>query len=216
MRDYEANAYLHKNFAFNKFTIISNLFVGLLIISNLLATKLVTFWGIILPAAVIAYPFCFMVGDVLTEVWGFRNAKKVIWLGFGINLLLTVMTNWAISFPFPSFWPGQTSYAFIFGAVPRIVVASFIGYLAGELSNSLSLEWIKTFTGESHLWIRTIGSSIIGQILDTGLFIGIAFYGTMPTAVLIQLMIAQYLFKVACEALGGTPLAYLLIGWAKK
>ena len=129
---------------FNKFTIVSTLFVMLLIISNLLATKMILVLGFVLPAAVIVYPFCFMVGDVLTEVWGFKTARKVIWLGFFMNALLILFTNIGIHLSFPEFWTGQESFASIFGAVPRIVLASFIGYLAGELSNSWSLEFIKS------------------------------------------------------------------------
>lgn len=187
----------------------------LLIISNLLATKMILVLGFVLPAAVIVYPFCFMVGDVLTEVWGFKTAKKVIWLGFFMNLLLVVFTNIAIPLTYPEFWKGQEHFQFIFGAVPRIVLASFIGYLAGELSNSWSLELIKKITKSRWLYVRTIGSSVVGQILDTGLFITIAFYGSMPNEVLITMIIAQYIFKVLCEAFVGTSLAYGLVRWVK-
>lgn len=204
------------NKPFNKFTIITTLYVVLLIISNLMATKMIDIWGMILPAAVIAYPLCFMCGDVLTEVWGYKTARKVIWLGFIMNLLLVIWTYIGVYLPYPSFWQGQEAYSFIFTAVPRITLASFVGYIFGELSNSWSLEWIKKFTGEKLLFVRTIGSSVIGQVLDTILFFTIAFYGTMPNNVLITMMITQYLFKVCCEALGGTPLAYGLISWAKR
>lgn len=200
---------------FNKFTIISTLFVMLLIISNLLATKMIFILGFVLPAAVIVYPFCFMVGDVLTEVWGFKTAKKVIWLGFFMNLLLIIFTNIAIPLTYPEFWKGQEHFQFIFGAIPRIVLASFIGYLVGELSNSWSLELIKKITNGKWLFVRTIGSSMVGQVFDTVLFITIAFYGTMPNEVLITMVIAQYIFKVLCEALAGTPLAYGLVRWVE-
>ncbi|ADG81812.1 queuosine precursor transporter [Thermincola potens] len=201
---------------FNKFTVITSLYIILLIISNLMATKLVTFWGMVLPAAVIAYPLCFMTGDVLTEVWGYKTAKKVIWLGFFANFLLVVWTNIGVYMPYPDFWQGQEHYKFIFNAVPRITLASFAGYIFGELTNSWSLEFIKKFTGERFLFIRTIGSSVIGQVLDTLFFFTIGFYGTVPNKVLITMIVTQYLFKVACEALGGTPLAYMLVKWAKK
>lgn len=200
---------------FNKFTIVTTLFVMLLIISNLLATKMIMVLGFVLPVAVIVYPFCFMVGDVLTEVWGFKIAKKVIWLGFFMNLLLIIFTNIAIPLTYPEFWKGQEHFQFIFGAIPRIVLASFIGYLVGELSNSWLLELIKKITNGKWLFIRTIGSSMVGQIFDTVLFITIAFYGTMPNEVLITMVIAQYIFKVLCEALAGTPLAYGLVRWVK-
>lgn len=204
------------NNTFNKFTIITSLYIILLIISNLMATKMVIFWGMILPAAVIVYPFCFMCGDVLTEIWGYKTTRKVIWLGFAMNFLLVIWTYIGVYLPYPSFWQGQEAYGFIFNAIPRITLASFIGYIFGELSNSWSLEWIKKITGQKLLFVRTIGSSIIGQMLDTIFFFTIAFYGTVPNNVLITMMITQYLFKVCCEALGGTPLAYGLVHWVRK
>jgi len=181
-----------------------------------MATKLISIFGMILPAAVLAYPLCFMTGDVLTEIWGYKTAKKVIWLGFFLNALLVIWTNAGIYLPYPEFWTGQEAYKFIFGAVPRITLGSFVGYIFGELSNSFTLEYIKKFTGSKLMFIRTIGSSVVGQILDTIFFFTIAFYGTMPNDALITMMITQYFFKVICEALGGTPLAYILIGWARK
>ena len=204
------------NQKFNKFTIVSVMLVTLLIISNLMATKMVTLFGMVLPSAVIAYPFCFMLGDVLTEVWGYKEAKKVIWLGFFASLVLTIWTSIGIYMPYPDFWTNQSAYATIFGLVPRITLASFAGYLFGELINSWSLEFIKKYTGQKFLFIRTIGSSVLGQILDTVLFFGIAFYGTVPNNVLITMMVTQYVFKVCCEALLGTPLAYAVVKWAKK
>lgn len=199
-----------------KLNIVSVMFITLLIISNLMATKMTSILGLVLPAAVIAYPLCFMVGDVLTEVWGFKEAKRVILLGFFANFLLVVWTNLGILLPYPPFYEGQEAYAFIFGAIPRITLGSFAGYLAGELSNSWAMEKIKKLTGEKHMYVRTIGSSVLGQLLDSMLFYTIAFYGTMPNKTLIIMIFAQYIFKVLCEAIGGTPLAYMLIKWARK
>lgn len=200
----------------SKLTILSALFITLLIISNLMATKMVILWGMVLPAAVIAYPLTFMCGDVLTEVWGFKMTKKIIWLGFFMNALLTIWVYIGIYMPYPSFWTGQEHYQFIFGLVPRIVIGSFVGYIFGELSNSWSFDIIKKITNKKFLFVRTIGSSVIGQVFDTIFFFGIAFYGTVPNNVLITMMITQYLFKVACEAFVGTPLAYGLVKWARK
>lgn len=198
-----------------KFLFIVTLYITLLFISNLMATKLTNIFGLILPSAVIAYPLCFMTGDVLTEVWGYDEAKKVIWLGFGMMFLMTLWTNIGIYMPYPSYWKNQASYAAIFGAEPRITFFSFLGYLAGELSNSKSLEWIKA-KWPKYLFVRTIGSSIFGQIFDTGIFIVGAFYGMMPNNALWIMVITQYLFKICCEALGGTPLAYALVRWARN
>lgn len=195
---------------------ITTLYVTLLIASNLLATKMINFFGLTLPSAVLVYPFCFMCGDIITEVWGYEYAKKTIWIGFIMNLIVVATTWLAVYLPYPDFFTGQQAFSTIFMATPRVLVASFIGYLGSELVNAKSLEMIKSITGEKLLFVRTIGSSIIGQVFDTVPFILIAFYGTMPLQALFVMMVSQYLFKVICEAIGGTPLAYAMIGWAKK
>ena len=200
---------------FNKFTIVTTIYIVLLIISNLMATKMVTFAWLILPAAVLAYPFVFLLGDVLTEVYGLKSAKKVVWLAFFANALVVIWTWIGIYMPYPVFWQGQAHYAFIFGFVPRIVLGSFLAYLVGENINVWIMEKLKVTTGNK-LWIRTIGSSAVGQVLDTVIFITFAFYGTMPNPVLITMIFTQYVFKLCCEAFLGTPLAYAVVKWARK
>lgn len=200
----------------NKKIFITTLYVTLLIASNLLATKMINFFGLTLPSAVLVYPFCFMCGDIITEVWGYGFAKKAIWYGFIMNLIVVATTWLAVYLPYPEFFTGQEAFSTIFMATPRVLFGSFVGYLGSELANSKSLEAIKAITGEKWLFVRTIGSSIIGQVFDTVPFILIAFYGSMPFEALLAMMVNQYLFKVICEAVGGTPLAYALIGWAKK
>jgi uncharacterized integral membrane protein (TIGR00697 family) len=194
---------------------MSAAFVVTLLISNILAMKLIVVGAMILPAAVIIYPFCFMVGDVLTEVWGYGYARKVIYAGFVANLGLVLFTYLGGLLPAAPTWQGQEAYMALFGLIPRIVVASFVGYLLGELVNSWSLEKIKQATGPRLLFVRTIGSTVAGQILDTVIFIGIAFYGIVPTPVLLTMILSQYIVKVGLEALAGTPLAYLLVNWAR-
>lgn len=196
--------------------IISIAFVVTLFISNILASKLISVGRMILPAAVIIYPFCFMVGDILTEVWGYKYAKRVIYTGFAANFLMVGFIYIGQLLPPASVWPKQEAYVEIFGIVPRIVIGSFIAYLAGELLNSWLLEKIKTWTGMKLLFIRTVGSSVVGQFFDTLLFITIAFLGTVPNNVLLDLLIAQYFAKILIEVIGGTPLAYLLVGWARN
>lgn len=198
-----------------RYMIVAVLYVALLLISNIMASKVVLLGGMILPAAVVVYPFSFMMGDVLTEVWGFQRARQVIWLGFLANVLMVVFATLGQYMTPAPFWPHQEAYKAILGAVPRIVLASFVAYLAGELSNSYVLEAIKQRTGNRLLFVRTIGSTLVGQVLDTALFIGIAFAGTMPAAALLQMMMWQYLTKVTLEAVGGTPLAYALVNWAR-
>jgi len=195
--------------------IISIAFVVSLLISNILAVKLIIIGPLVLPAAVIIYPFCFMLGDVVTEVWGYGYARGVILAGFGANLALAFFSYVGGLLPAAPVWPHQDAYMVIFAMVPRILAASFIAYLIGELVNSYTLEKIKSWTGSRLLFVRTIGSSVIGQLLDTAVFITIAFYGTVPNQILLLMLIGQYLFKIGLEALAGTPLAYLMVKWAR-
>lgn len=199
----------------NKREIVSIAFVVSLLISNILAVKLMVIGPLILPAAVIIYPFCFMLGDIITEVWGYNYARKVIFVGFFANAAMVLFSYLGGLLPAAPVWPHQDAYKAIFTMVPRIVVASFIAYLLGELLNSYSLEKIKSWTGVRLLFIRTIGSSLIGQLVDTGVFITLAFYGLVPNQVLLIMMLSQYLVKVGLEAVAGTPLAYLMVNWAR-
>lgn len=199
----------------SKREIVSVSFVVSLLISNILAVKLMIIGPMVLPAAVIIYPFCFMLGDVITEVWGYNYARKVIFAGFFANAAMVVFSYLGGLLPAAPVWPHQESYMAIFAMVPRIVVASFIAYLLGELLNSYSLEKIKSWTGVRLLFLRTIGSSIVGQLFDTGVFITIAFYGVVPNQVLLLMLLSQYLVKVGLEAVAGTPLAYLMVKWAR-
>ncbi|HAA37758.1 MAG TPA: hypothetical protein DCE00_02670 [Firmicutes bacterium] len=200
----------------NKREVMAVAFIVTLLTSNILATKLTVLGPFILPAAVVVYPFCFMCGDILTEVWGFKYAKKVILAGFAANIFLTLLIYIGQILPAAPTWPHQEAYITIFAPVPRIVLGSLVAYLFGELTNSFALERIKDMTGPGLLFVRTIGSSIVGQFFDTVIFIGIAFLGTIPLNVLFQIMLGQYLIKIALETLGGTPLAYLLINWSKE
>ena len=201
-----------------KLSIVAGMFILSLIISNLLATKLTGLNAITLPAAVLIYPFCFMLGDVLTEVWGYKIARKVIWLGFAAQLAVIFFTFIGIYLPVAEHWHNQSAYEAIFFMTPRILLGSFLGYLAGELCNSWIMDKMKNLdkSGKQPLWVRTISSSAAGQVFDTALFITIAFYGVIPLSSLAIMIVAQYVFKLLCEALLGTPLAYLLIKWAKK
>lgn len=196
--------------------VIAVFFIVSLLVSNLMASKLTVIWGFTLPAAVILYPFCFMLGDVLTEVWGYRYARKVIFAGFAANLMMSLFCYIAVLMPAAPGFNNQEAFASVFGLVPRIVVASILGYLAGELSNSFVLDRIKRHFGAKRLYVRTILSSVVGQLFDTGIFITVAFFGLLPANVFITLMVSQYLFKIILEACAGTPLAYLLVGLVRK
>ena len=158
-----------------------------------------------------------MLGDVLTEIWGYRTARKVIFLTFLCNILLIVCTQIGVWLPSPDYLESNaTAYNTIFTYVPRIVIGSLVGFLLGELSNAWFMERIKQKTKGRRLWVRTIGSSLIGYIFDTLPFVLIAFYGTLTTRDLLLMIGFQYVMKIAIEIVFGTPVAYAVIASLKK
>lgn len=206
------------------FTLVTAVFVTVLIISNIIAVKLVSIFGLILPAAVILFPISYIFGDILTEVYGYANARRVIWTGFLCNLI-AVLAIWIGGLlPYASFWTAgslttakdaQQAYSAILGFTPRLLVASFIAYLVGEFLNSFVLAKLKITTKGRFLWIRTIGSTIVGEGADSAIFITIAFAGILPTTALLTTILSQWLFKVAYETVA-TPLTYLVVNFLKK
>jgi len=191
------------------------LFVAVLLISNIVAQKTFVVGPFVFPAAVIVFPLSYIFGDVLTEVYGYGRARQVIWGGLVANLLMVLVFQATIALPPSEAWGGQEAYARVLGTVPRIVLASMIGYWAGEFSNSYVLAKMKILTHGRRLWTRTIGSTLVGQGVDTGLFIFVAFVGTLPGSVLVRLLVSSYLFKVAYEV-AATPLTYLVVGFLKR
>jgi uncharacterized integral membrane protein (TIGR00697 family) len=197
------------------FLILVALFITCLITANIIAVKLITVFGLVLPAAVIVFPVSYILGDVLTEVYGYRQARRVIWLGFGCNLVLVIAIWVGEILPPASFWGGQSAYARILGYTPRILVASFLAYLVGEFSNSFVLAKLKIATKGRHLWTRTIGSTLVGQGLDSVVFISLAFAGNIPFSGLFSAIIAQWLTKTAYEA-AVTPFTYKAVNFLKQ
>jgi uncharacterized integral membrane protein (TIGR00697 family) len=197
------------------FLVLACCFVVLLLLANIIAGKMANFFGITLPAAVILFPLTYIFGDVLTEVYGFKKARLIIWLGFAANLLMVAVFLVTLALPYPDFWRGQTAFATVLGLTPRIVAASLLAYLAGELVNSVVLSRLKVRTKGRALWLRTIGSTVVGEGIDTVLFIAIAFGGALPPGVLGTMMLAQYLWKVFYEA-AVTPLTYYVVRWVKQ
>lgn len=196
------------------FLTIACLFVSCLLISNIIAGKLIMVHGLVLPAAVILFPVTYIFGDVMTEVYGFRRARLVIWIGFACNLLMALVFLAAIALPSPGFWQGQGAYATVLGMTPRVVAASLLAYFLGEWSNAAILSRMKIITDGRWLWTRTISSTVVGEGLDTVIFIGLAFGGSLAWPVLGQMMLAQYLWKVSYEVLL-TPLTYYIVGKLK-
>jgi hypothetical protein len=179
-----------------------------------MAVKLINVWGLTLPAAIIIFPLSYIFGDVLTEVYGYSQARKVIWLGFFCNLIAVIAFSIGKVIPPASFWEGQDAYNTILGYAPRLLVASFIAYLIGEFSNSFILTKMKILTKGRWLWTRTIGSTIVGEGLDALVFIFIAFGGTVSILVLLKIVLAHWLFKTGYEVVV-TPLTYAIIGYLK-
>lgn len=190
-------------------------FVTCLITSNIVAVKLIDVFGRVLPAAIFIFPVSYIAGDVLTEVYGYRRTRKVIWLGFLCNLI-TVAAVWVGQISPPAtFWDGQASYERILGYTPRLLLASFAAYLAGEFSNSFVLAKLKIATKGKWLWMRTIGSTLVGQGIDSLVFITLAFAGLMPGSALLGVIAAQWVAKCLYEA-AVTPLTYVIVGFLKR
>ncbi|MFC1847369.1 queuosine precursor transporter [Chloroflexota bacterium] len=197
----------------HRFVAITTIFVTCLITANIIAVKIISLGAVILPAAIFVFPLSYIFGDVLTEVYGYRWARRVIWLSFICNLIFVVFAWIGQILPPAPFWGGQEAYENILGYAPRLLVASFSGYLVGEFANSFIMARMKILTRGRWLWSRTIASTIVGQGLDTAIFITIAFIGTpsfMPVMVLYH-----WLAKTAIEALS-TPFTYAVVNFLKK
>ncbi|MEW5869055.1 MAG: queuosine precursor transporter [Chloroflexota bacterium] len=197
------------------FVVVAAVFVTCLITANITAVKLVSLFNLVIPAAVIIFPLSYIFGDILTEVYGYRQARKVIWLGFICNLIAVVAIWIGQLLPPASFWDGQASYERILGYTPRLLVASFVAYLIGEFANSFVLAKMKIYTQGRWLWMRTIGSTVIGQGLDSLVFITIAFIGTIPTSGLVTAIITQWGVKALYETLV-TPITYMVVAFLKR
>jgi uncharacterized integral membrane protein (TIGR00697 family) len=196
------------------FLAVVALFLTCLITANIIAVKLISVGGLVLPAAIIVFPVSYILGDVLTEVYGYHQARRVIWLGFACNLILVAAVLVGQVLPAASLWDGQAAYERILGYTPRILVASFLAYLVGEFSNSLILAKMKIATNGRWLWTRTIGSTLIGQGLDSFIFITLTFVGTIPLHALLSTIITQWLAKTIYEA-AATPLTYKVVSFLK-
>ena len=193
--------------------VITALFVTSLLTANIIAVKLFVVAGVVLPAGVVIFPLSYLFGDVLTEVYGYAQTRRVIWLGFFCNLLMVIAIYVGQVLPPASFWQGQSAYENTLGFAPRLLLASFVAYLLGEFVNSFILAKLKILTKGRWLWTRTIGSTAVGQALDSSVFIAIAFAGSVPD--LGSLILAQWLFKTLYEIVA-TPLTYFVVNALKR
>ena len=192
---------------------VTALFVTLYLVSNVMAVKVISIFGLFyFDAGTITFPFAYMLGDVLTEMWGFKTAKKVIWMTFFCNILMVLCTQIGVWLPSPDYLDETAqAYNHIFSYVPRIVIGSLVGFLLGELSNAWLMEKIKEKTKGKKLWVRTIGSSAVAYWFDSLPFVLIAFLGVVTTRDLLMMIAFQYGAKLLIEAVFGTPMAYATI-----
>jgi len=197
-----------------RFVACAALFVTCLLTANTIAAKLVVVAGVTLTAAIVIFPLSYVLGDVLTEVWGYAAARRVIWLGFACNLVMVVAIWAGGALPAAPFGAPQAAYDQVLGQTPRILGASFVAYLFGEFANAFVLAKLKIATHGRWLWLRTIGSTVVGQALDSAIFVTLAFAGTLPSRDLAGIAVGQWIAKVLYEA-AGTPLVYAVVGWLK-
>jgi len=208
---------------FRYFPYVMAAFVAILLLSNLIGASKPSY--VTLPggsqwsfgAGVLFFPVSYIIGDVLTEVYGYANARRVIWTGFAALLFMAVMAAVVVALPAAADWPGQDAYEFVFGNSWRIVLASMVAFWAGEFANSFVLAKLKVMTGGRLLWLRTIGSTVVGQGLDSLIFYPLAFYGLAgwPIEQLWQVVLSQWLIKTAWEALL-SPVTYAVVGFLKR
>lgn len=197
------------------FLYIAIAFVTLLLISNTVAVKLIAIGPFVLAGATFIFPVTYIFGDILTEVYGYQAARKIIWSGFGALIIMSLAYLFIQILPAASFWPGQEAYSQILGFAPRIVLGSIVAFFVGEFCNSYILSKMKIWSQGKHLWMRTIGSTVVGEGIDSFVFVLIAFYGTIPIAALFTVIYSSYLFKVGIEVLA-TPVTYFVVNKLKK
>jgi uncharacterized integral membrane protein (TIGR00697 family) len=166
-------------------------------------------------AGILFFPVSYVIGDVLTEVYGYARARRCIWAGFAAMLFMAFMAWVVVALPPAASWQGQAAYEAVFGQVPRIVLASIAAFWAGEFANSFVLARMKVWTRGRHLWTRTIGSTVVGQGIDSLIFYPLAFYGVWDHATLVTVLFTQFALKVGWEALL-TPVTYAVVGWLKR
>ena len=200
---------------FRYFDYVMAAFVAILLLSNLIgAAKLATVGGFTFGAGILFFPLSYVIGDVLTEVYGYANARRCVWMGFGALIFMAFMSYVVVAMPPAEGWDGQAAYESVFGSTWRIVAASVLAFWAGEFVNSFVLAKMKIITQGKHLWARTIGSTVFGQGVDSLIFYPVAFLGIWTPQQVLTVMVTNWLLKVLWEALL-TPATYAVVGWFK-
>jgi uncharacterized integral membrane protein (TIGR00697 family) len=198
------------------YDLVMALFVTILLCSNIIgAAKVATVWGFTFGAGVLFFPISYIFNDVLTEVYGYARARKVVWAGFGAIVFASFMSWVIVTLPPAMGWNDQQAYETVFGQTPRIVFASLSAFFVGEFANSYVLAKMKLRTNGRYLWMRTIGSTIVGEAVDSMVFYPLAFLGVWDAHLVLQVMISNYTIKCAWEALV-TPVTYKVVNFLKR
>ncbi len=201
---------------FRYYDLVMAAFVAILILSNLIgASKLADVGGVVFGAGILFFPISYVIGDILTEVYGYARARRVIWTGFAALAFMAFMSWVVVAMPPADGWEGQAAYEQIFGNTWRIVAASIIAFWVGEFANSYVMARMKIWTAGKYLWTRTIGSTVVGQGLDSLIFYPIAFWGIWTNDQLLTVMVTNWMLKVAWEA-ALTPVTYVAVGTLKR
>lgn len=202
--------------SYRYFDLVMAAFVTVLLCANLIgASKVASIRGFEFGAGVLFFPISYVFGDVLTEVYGYARARKVVWAGFGALAFASFMSWAVLAFPPAPEWPHQPAFETVFGSTPRIVLASLVAYFAGEFCNSYVLAKMKVSTNGRLLWARTIGSTIAGELVDSLIFYPVAFLGTWSNETLLRVLVGNYVLKVVWEAVM-TPVTYRVVNFLKR
>ena len=200
---------------FRYFDFMMAAFVAILLLSNVIgAAKPAQVWGFTFGAGILFFPLSYLLGDILTEVYGYGRARRCVWAGFAAVLFMAFMSWVVVSLPPAPGWEGQAAYESVFGQVPRIVLASVAAFWAGEFVNAFVMAKMKIATQGKHLWTRTIGSTVFGQGVDSLIFYPLAFLGVWETHLVFTVLVTNYLLKVLWEVVL-TPVTYRVIAWFK-
>ena len=197
------------------YDLLSSIFIVVLLISNLVGQKICAFGPFRVSGAQLLFPITYIFGDVFTEVYGYGGSRRVIWIGFVASGLMAVLGNIIVALPAAPAWPNQQAFATVFHVVPRLVVASLVAYWCGEFANSFTLAKMKILTRGRYLWTRTVGSTVVGQAVDTTVLMIVAFGGELSSSLIVRLILSGYFFKVVYEVLA-TPLTYWIVGFLKR
>ena len=202
---------------FRYYDLLVHVFVVLLLISNLVGQKITKIGPVTVGGAQLLFPLTYIFGDVFTEVYGYAGSRRAIWIGFFASALLSLMCIFMVWLPPAPGWPNQEAYRTVFYQVPRMVVASLIAYWCGEFANSFVLAKMKLWTKGKYLWTRTIGSTVVGQGVDSMIFYPLAFVGAAgwTNDLVVKVLFTQWALKVAWEALL-TPVTYAVVGFLKR